>query len=94
MLESIFALKLNKITNVPGDTGHGLVKAFIEEKEGLFCAWVRVLWDVGKEVCEYRLGADGAVDLAAVKATEGGKAYCDHLPVIGRETNTLLNSYE
>lgn len=68
----------------PGESGKGTVKAFIDNKDGKANAWVRVQWDIGKEVKEYRFGAEGFVDIVASRVSHGGKVYVDHLPVIGK----------
>jgi len=60
------------------------VKAFVDKKDGKANAWVRVQWDIGKELNEYRFGAEGCVDVVASKVTNGGKVYVDHLPFIGK----------
>lgn len=57
--------------------------AFVEDKDGLANAWVRVKWECGHDVKEYRFGVGGYVDVVAAKVSHGGKVYIDHLPVIG-----------
>lgn len=66
-----------------GDLNKGTVKALIEEKDGIANGWVRVEWEIGKEVDEYRFGANGYVDVVAVKAIHGGDVYMDHIPLVG-----------
>lgn len=68
---------------ITGDASQGIVQAFVEEKDGLANAWVRVKWDIGHDVKEYRFGVGGYVDVVASKVTQSGKVYNDHLPVIG-----------
>lgn len=69
-----------------GETGRGVVKAFIDEKDGKGNAWIRVQWEIGKEVKVYRFGAEGFVDIVASKVTHGGNVYVDHLPCIGKNS--------
>ncbi|KAL4225843.1 polymerase member 15 [Mactra antiquata] len=66
-----------------GDCTKGIIQAFVDEKDGLANAWVRVKWEIGHDVKEYRFGVGGYVDVVASKVVNGGKVYCDHLPVIG-----------
>ncbi|KAH3880251.1 hypothetical protein DPMN_004161 [Dreissena polymorpha] len=70
-------------TGADGETGRGIIKAFVDEKDGKYRAWVRVKWDVGKEMKEYRFGAEGYVDVIASKVVPIGKVYSDHLPFLG-----------
>ena len=60
--------------------------AFVENKDGLANAWVRVKWEIGKELKEYRFGVGGYVDVVASKVCKGGKVYVDHMPVVGEDT--------
>lgn len=47
---------------------------------------VKVQWKSDSSIREYRVGADGCVDVIytqKTKVTSGGKYYPDHLPVVG-----------
>ena len=47
---------------------------------------VRVQWKSDSSIYEYRVGADGCVDViytVKTNATFGGNYYPDHLPVVG-----------
>ena len=57
--------------------------SFVALKNGVANGWVRVKWDISNNVAEYRLGADGSVEVVASKLVKGGKVYADHLPVVG-----------
>ncbi|XP_060553304.1 E3 ubiquitin-protein ligase MIB1-like [Ruditapes philippinarum] len=57
--------------------------AFVEDKDGLANAYVRVKWEIGHDVKEYRFGVGGFVDVVASRVSKGGKVYVDHMPVIG-----------
>ena len=57
--------------------------SFIAFKNNVSNGWVRVKWAVTNVVGEYRLGADGVVEVVASTPVNGGKVYADHLPVVG-----------
>ena len=57
--------------------------SFIAFKSNVSNGWVRVKWAVTNIVGEYRLGAEGAVEVVASKLENGGQVYADHLPVVG-----------
>ena len=57
--------------------------SFIAFKNNVSHGWVRVKWAVSNVVGEYRLGAEGAVEVVASKTVNGGTIYADHLPVVG-----------
>ena len=66
-----------------GDNNKGTVMSFIAFKSNVSNGWVRVKWAVTNIVGEYRLGAEGAVEVVASKLENGGQVYADHLPVVG-----------
>jgi Mib_herc2 len=61
-----------------GEGSQGLVCEVQDRTTSWRCV-VGVLWESGSE-CQYRLGADGKVDIQAVEPVIGGEWYCDHLP--------------
>ena len=58
--------------------------SFVDVKDNVGNAWVRVKWEINKHVAEYRLGVGGYVDIVAFKTIKGGNAYIDHLPLVGK----------
>ena len=68
--------------------------SFVPLKNNVVNGWVRVKWEVTKNVGEYRLGADGNVEVVASNTVEGGTVYADHLPVVGEyQASRLLNFF-
>ncbi|KAL3852373.1 hypothetical protein ACJMK2_016026 [Sinanodonta woodiana] len=66
-----------------GDTKVGDVKTVIPLKDNFGNAFVTVKWQINNHVGEYRLGAEGYVDVVVFDPANGGKYYPEHLPLVG-----------
>ncbi|KAK3587573.1 hypothetical protein CHS0354_004863 [Potamilus streckersoni] len=66
-----------------GDNKVGDVKAIIPVKDTFGNAFVTVRWQINNHVGEYRLGAEGYVDVVVFDPADGGKYYPEHLPLVG-----------
>lgn len=68
-----------------GESGIGVIKEICTWGKDGYRGGVKVVWKADKSVKNYRVGAEGCIDVICVDKTDmntGGNYYCDHLPVV------------
>ncbi|CAG2233178.1 MIB [Mytilus edulis] len=68
-----------------GESGIGVIKEICTWGTNGYRGGVKVVWKSDRSVKNYRVGAEGCIDVICVDKTDtntGGNYYCDHLPVV------------
>ncbi|VDI82587.1 Hypothetical predicted protein, partial [Mytilus galloprovincialis] len=68
-----------------GESGIGAIKEICTWGTNGYRGGVKVVWKSDRSVKNYRVGAEGCIDVICVDKTDtntGGNYYCDHLPVV------------
>lgn len=74
-------------SNQGDESGIGVIKEICTWGTNGYRGGVKVVWKSDRSVKNYRVGAEGCIDVICVDKTDtntGGNYYCDHLPVVSK----------